>query len=258
MPEKRYTDYRTVLGHEAHSAINASRVLMVGAGGIGCELLKNLVLAGFEDIHVIDLDTIDLSNLNRQFLFQKQHIKKPKAVVAREAARGFNQNCNIVAHHSSIFEQQFDVSYFKSFSIVLNALDNIAARRHVNMMCLAADVMLCESGTAGYHGQVSIHKKGRFSCYDCSPKASQRKTYPVCTIRSTPSEPIHCIVWAKSYLFGHLFGEEQSDDSIQQQSDEDAGELAQLAKEQQALKELRASIGKPDAAKAVFHKASIF
>lgn len=57
---------------------------MVGAGGIGCELLKNLVLLGFGDIHVVDLDTIDLSNLNRQFLFRYEHIKKSKALVRDE------------------------------------------------------------------------------------------------------------------------------------------------------------------------------
>ena len=54
---------------------------MVGAGGIGCELLKNLVLSGFLDVHLVDLDTIDLSNLNRQFLFRNEHIKKSKALV---------------------------------------------------------------------------------------------------------------------------------------------------------------------------------
>ena len=58
-----------------------SRVLMVGAGGIGCELLKNLVLTGFGEVHIVDLDTIDLSNLNRQFLFRFEHIKKSKALV---------------------------------------------------------------------------------------------------------------------------------------------------------------------------------
>ena len=54
---------------------------MIGAGGIGCELLKNLVLTGFGEIHIVDLDTIDLSNLNRQFLFRHEHIKKSKALV---------------------------------------------------------------------------------------------------------------------------------------------------------------------------------
>ncbi len=56
-------------------------MLLIGAGGIGCELLKDLVLTGFGEVHIIDLDTIDLSNLNRQFLFRQEHIKKPKALV---------------------------------------------------------------------------------------------------------------------------------------------------------------------------------
>lgn len=63
--------------------VKQAQVLLVGAGGIGCELLKNLVLTGFGKIHIVDLDTIDLSNLNRQFLFRQEHIKKSKALVRR-------------------------------------------------------------------------------------------------------------------------------------------------------------------------------
>ena len=96
----------------------------------------------------------------------------------------------------------------------------IAARRHVNMMCIAADVPLIESGTAGYLGQVSVHKKDESKCYDCDPKPSARKTYPVCTIRSTPSDPIHCIVWAKSYLLSQLFGKEEEDEMAREKTDE--------------------------------------
>lgn len=176
-----------------------SRVLMVGAGGIGCELLKNLVLLGFSEIHVVDLDTIDLSNLNRQFLFRHEHIKKSKALVAKETAQKFNPRVKIEAHHANIKESHFNVEWFKGFNIVLNALDNMDARRHVNKMCLAADVPLVESGTTGFNGQVQVIKKGVTACYDCTPKDAP-KSFPVCTIRSTPSQPIHCIVWGKSYL----------------------------------------------------------
>jgi molybdopterin/thiamine biosynthesis adenylyltransferase len=59
----------------------ASKVLMVGAGGIGCELLKTLALSGFADVELIDLDTIDVSNLNRQFLFRRRHVGMSKAKV---------------------------------------------------------------------------------------------------------------------------------------------------------------------------------
>jgi ubiquitin-like 1-activating enzyme E1 B len=194
--------------------IKESNVLVVGAGGIGCELLKNIVMTGFQRITVIDLDTIDLSNLNRQFLFQHQHIKKPKSLVAKESVLKFNPNVDITAYHASIYEARFGLEWFKGFDIVLNALDNLQARRHVNKMCLAAGVPLIESGTAGYHGQVSVHHYPFTSCYDCTSKPIEKKTYPVCTIRSTPSEPIHTIVWAKNYLFNALFGRMEKEEEI--------------------------------------------
>lgn len=248
-----------------------SRVLLVGAGGIGCELLKNLVCCGFgsytapeatnpaqdnrkAEIVVIDLDTIDLSNLNRQFLFRKRHIKKPKAFVAKETASQFNPTVSIDAHHASIFDSKYGVEFFESFDIVFNALDNLAARRHVNKMCLAADVPLVESGTTGFQGQVQAIKKGVTECYDCNPKPVQ-KSFPICTIRSTPSQPIHCIVWAKSYLFPELFGTSEDDSADVQVTDgDDKEEVEKLKQEAEALKQIRRLMGKDEFAQEVFNK----
>ncbi|KAK4952872.1 E1 ubiquitin-activating protein uba2, partial [Elasticomyces elasticus] len=104
MPRDRYL--KQSLG-SLYTKIRSARILVVGAGGIGCELLKNLVCTGFGEIHVVDLDTIDLSNLNRQFLFRNKDIKKSKALVAKETAGRFNPNVNIVAYHSNIRDPQF-------------------------------------------------------------------------------------------------------------------------------------------------------
>ncbi|ESR36621.1 hypothetical protein CICLE_v100281691mg, partial [Citrus x clementina] len=168
-------------------AIKGAKVLMVGAGGIGCELLKTLALSGFQDIHIIDMDTIEVSNLNRQFLFRQSHVGQSKAKVARDAVLKFRPQMSITAHHANVKDPKFNVEFFKQFNVVLNGLDNLDARRHVNRLCLAADVPLVESGTTGFLGQVTVHVKGKTECYECQPKPAP-KTYPVCTITSTPSK----------------------------------------------------------------------
>ena len=252
--------------------VSQARVLMVGAGGIGCELLKNLALAGFGEIHIVDLDTIDLSNLNRQFLFRHEHIKKSKALVrisggsrgsdgvltawqvAKDAAQRFNPKVKMAAHHGNIKEARFNVAWFRGFQLVFNALDNMEARRHVNKLCLAADVPLVESGTMGFNGQVQVIKKGVTACYDCTPKEAP-KSFPVCTIRSTPSQPIHCIVWGKSYLLNEMFGTSEDESAFDHSADsENANEIAELRKESEALKKIRQSIGKEQFPRLLFDK----
>ncbi|CAM1504011.1 Fc.00g016020.m01.CDS01 [Cosmosporella sp. VM-42] len=256
-PQRRPTRDRfnqKSLGGMLNSAVKQARVLMVGAGGIGCELLKNLVLTGYGEIHIVDLDTIDLSNLNRQFLFRHEHIKKSKALVAKEVAQRFNPKVKIVAHHANIKDSEFTVAWFRDFKIAFNALDNLDARRHVNKMCLAADVPLIESGTTGFNGQVQVIKKGVTACYDCTPKETP-KSFPVCTIRSTPSQPIHCIVWGKSYLLNEIFGASEDQSAFDHSSDaENAQEIEELKRESDALKKIRAAVGTPEFPQMLFDK----
>ncbi|VDM30517.1 unnamed protein product [Hydatigera taeniaeformis] len=178
-------------------------VLVVGAGGIGCELLKDL----------IDLDTIDVSNLNRQFLFRKIHVGKSKAEVACDSIKQMRKDVELTPYFASIFSSQFDDEFFKQFDIIFSALDNQAARRHVNRVCVSLNKPIIESGTAGYLGQVEpliyakrTSKGPQAPCFECTSRANDRRTYPTCTIRNTPSEPVHCVVWAK-FLFNQLFGE---------------------------------------------------
>lgn len=204
--------------------IKSSKILLVGSGGIGCEVLKTLLLTGFQDIQVIDLDTIDVSNLNRQFLFSKCHVGQSKATVAAEVAvkRFAHKDATgikVTPLLAAVQKPEFNVDFFSSFNLVINALDNRAARSHVNRLCLAADVPLIESGSTGYLGQVYLIKKGITACYDCEGIRKDQKTYASCTIRNTPSQPIHCIVWAK-HLFAQLFGEPDADNDVSPDSND--------------------------------------
>ncbi|CAH6720314.1 ubiquitin-activating enzyme E1-like [[Candida] jaroonii] len=204
------TYLKKVLGEERFNHIKASKVLMVGAGGIGCELIKNLMLTGFGEIHIVDLDTITLSNLNRQFLFRQKDINKSKAMILVKAVEKFNYfDCKLIPHHGNIMNTElFPISWWSSFDYIYNALDNVEARTYVNSIALFLKKPLMESGTTGFQGQVLPIYPYQSECFDCIPKDTPT-TYPVCTIRSTPSKPVHCITWAKEFLFMQLFDEVQ-------------------------------------------------
>lgn len=187
------------------NSFNKSKVLMVGAGGIGCELLKDLILMNIGEIHVLDLDTIDLSNLNRQFLFRQKDIKESKSKTAIKAVEHFTHKSKLIAYHGSVLDKKlFPLSFFKQFDVIYNALDNLEARFYVNRMCLYLNKPLYESGTTGLKGQAQPIYPYLSECFSCVPKETP-KTFPVCTIRSTPSKPVHCITWAKDFLFSQLF-----------------------------------------------------
>ncbi|XP_014343459.1 NEDD8-activating enzyme E1 catalytic subunit isoform X5 [Latimeria chalumnae] len=114
--------------------LDTCKILVIGAGGLGCELLKNLALSGFRKIHVIDMDTIDVSNLNRQFLFRPKDVGRPKAEVASEFINNRISGCSVVPHFKKI--QEFDETFYRQFHIIVCGLDSIIARRWINGMLI--------------------------------------------------------------------------------------------------------------------------
>ena len=110
---------------------------------------------------------------------------------------------NIQAHHTNI--KELTISFFKQFNFLILALDNIDARNYVNRIGVRLGIPIIDAGTLAYKGNVSTILAQQSMCYACAPKDNNQKVYPVCTIRSRPEKPIHCIVWAKM-LFEVMFG----------------------------------------------------
>uniref|UniRef100_A0A8C5XV59 NEDD8-activating enzyme E1 catalytic subunit n=1 Tax=Microcebus murinus TaxID=30608 RepID=A0A8C5XV59_MICMU len=199
--------------------LDTCKVLVIGAGGLGCELLKNLALSGFRQIHVIDMDTIDVSNLNRQFLFRPKDVGRPKAEVAAEFLNDRVPNCNVVPHFNKI--QDFNDTFYRQFHIIVCGLDSIIARRWINGMLISllnyedgvldpsSIVPLIDGGTEGFKGNARVILPGMTACVECTLELyPPQVNFPMCTIASMPRLPEHCIEyvrmlqWPKEQPFG--------------------------------------------------------
>ncbi|XP_044761234.1 NEDD8-activating enzyme E1 catalytic subunit [Coccinella septempunctata] len=191
---------------------NTCKILIIGAGGLGCELLKDLAMMGFKHIHIIDMDTIDLSNLNRQFLFRPKDIGNSKAEVAAAFVNKRISGCQVVPHFCKI--QDYDSEFYKQFHIVVCGLDSIVARRWINGMLISmlnyedgvldqsSVIPLVDGGTEGFKGNARVIFPGISACVECTLDLyPPQVTYPLCTIANTPRLPEHCIEYVKVVLW---------------------------------------------------------
>ncbi|TGZ85071.1 hypothetical protein EX30DRAFT_368187 [Ascodesmis nigricans] len=197
---------------------NKGKILVIGAGGLGCEILKNLALSGFTDIHVIDMDTIDISNLNRQFLFRASDVGKPKASVAASFIMSRVPGVTITPHYGAI--QDKDTSYYSQFTLIICGLDSVEARRWINATLFSMSdpnepdtfVPLIDGGTEGFKGQSRIIIPGLSSCYECSlDMLTPQTAVPICTLASIPRQPAHCIEWASLLEWPRVFEDKKLD-----------------------------------------------
>jgi molybdopterin/thiamine biosynthesis adenylyltransferase len=156
-------------------AVSRSRVLMVGAGAIGNEVGKDLVLSGFRRISIVDMDHVVGSNLNRCLFFCKEDAseRRAKAEVVAEGMRRISPDAT-VEHIVGRVEDQPE-GFFAEHDIVLGCLDNILARLHSNSHSYAAGRVYIDGGMEGFVGKVTVVRPPDGACVQCGMNKSHAK-----------------------------------------------------------------------------------
>jgi ubiquitin-activating enzyme E1 len=180
--------------------LSNSEVFIVGSGAIGCELLKNLAFLNVKKIILTDPDIIEKSNLSRQFLFREKDIGKLKSEIASLTIKKMKPNIEIEYYSEKVGEDNIkftkNILSNPNLTCVFNALDNIAARKFMDIQCFNYNLPLFESGTMGVKGNIQPIIPFLTETYSNTSDPDNEKTYPVCTIKNFPSEIHHTIHWA--------------------------------------------------------------
>uniref|UniRef100_A0A8C6UM96 E1 ubiquitin-activating enzyme n=1 Tax=Neogobius melanostomus TaxID=47308 RepID=A0A8C6UM96_9GOBI len=205
----RYDGQIAVFGSKFQEKLGRQKYFLVGAGAIGCELLKNFALIGLgagEEGHVTvtDMDYIERSNLNRQFLFRSHDIGKPKSEVAARAVKAMNPEMNITAHQNRLAsesEQVYDYHFFSGLDGAAAALDNVEARAYLDSRCVEHKKPMLEGGTLGSKGHTLVVVPHLTESYGPA-KSSSKKEIPLCTLKNFPHRIEHTLQWARDQFEG--------------------------------------------------------
>ena len=163
--DDRYSRLR-MIGWWEQSKIAAAKVLVVGAGALGNEVLKNLALLGFGHVYVIDMDTIDKTNLTRSVLFRADDAGKPKAEVAARMMSEINPDCKVYPIMGNVLAH-IGLGLIRDVDVVFGCLDNREARLWVNRMCWKVGTPWIDGGIQEINGVAKVFRPPHGSCYEC-------------------------------------------------------------------------------------------
>ena len=211
MINSRYDDQIAILGNEMQKKLSDTNIFMIGAGALGCEFLKTFSAMGIstnnnKNIFVTDNDNIELSNLNRQFLFDKSSIGRSKAEVACESIKKMNKDFNCISFKKRVEQESenfFDEEFWNKQDFIINAVDNIEARKYIAEQSLIFKKILIDSGTLGTKANSQIMVPHRTIPYS-PPEEKEEDKVPFCTLADHPFNINHCITWAKDNFNGYF------------------------------------------------------
>ncbi|EME78245.1 uncharacterized protein MYCFIDRAFT_144098 [Pseudocercospora fijiensis CIRAD86] len=244
----RYDGQIAVVGKEFQDKIANVKQFLVGAGAIGCEMLKNWAMIGLATgpngkISVTDMDQIEKSNLNRQFLFRSKDVGKLKSECASQAVQAMNPDLNghinmLKDRVAQDTEHIFNEDFWEALDGVTNALDNVDARTYVDRRCVFFHKPLLDSGTLGTKGNTQVVLPRQTESYSSSQDPPEQ-SFPMCTLRSFPNRIEHTIAWAKDLFHSYFAGPADIVNAYMTQKDYLGTALKQSGNEKQTLETLQ-------------------
>ncbi len=168
------------IGESGQQKLNASKVLVIGAGGLGCPVLQYLAAAGIGTIGIIDFDLVDTSNLHRQILYGDSVVGKNKALAAKSRLEDLNPIININAYPEKLTTENA-ISLFSQYDIIVDGSDNFSTRYLVNDACVITGKPLVYGAIFKYEGQVSVFNYKNGPTYRCLfPEPPKSGSVPSC------------------------------------------------------------------------------
>ena len=163
---QRYARHIAIIGEAGQKALQEARILCVGIGGLGCPALLYLSAAGIGTIGVIDFDTVDWSNLQRQILFKEEDVSKLKAECAKESLYHINSGINYQIHQEKLDSHNVS-SLFKKYDIIIDGTDNLLTKYLINDCAVKCAKPVVYGAISEFEGQVAIFDVNNGPCYRC-------------------------------------------------------------------------------------------
>lgn len=170
------------IGDSGQEKLKKAKILVIGAGGLGCPILQYIATAGIGTIGIVDFDKIELHNLHRQILYTEEHVGQSKAITAKSVLETLNPLIDIIAFEEKLTMENA-TQIIQNFDVVVDGSDNFATRYLVNDTCVMLGKPVVYGSILKFEGQMAVfNHNGSKNLRDLFPEPPNPKDVPNCNL----------------------------------------------------------------------------
>nr|WP_309760166.1 HesA/MoeB/ThiF family protein [Flavobacterium sp.] len=170
------------IGDLGQSKLKKAKILVIGAGGLGCPILQYIATAGIGTIGIVDFDTIELHNLHRQILYTDEYVGQSKAITAKSVLETLNPLITVISFKKKLTIENA-AQIIKDFDVIVDGCDNFETRYLVNDICVQLGKSLIYGSILKFEGQMAVfNHNGNKNLRDLFPEPPNPKDVPNCNL----------------------------------------------------------------------------